>query len=74
MSPMPTPVPPSVQPPPEAFNFAQHLLALNAGRAERPAYIDDAGTLTYGQLAERRGGWPPVCARWASSARNGCCC
>ncbi len=53
MSPMTTPVPPSVQPPPEAFNFAQHLLALNAGRAEPPAYIDDAGTLSYGQLADR---------------------
>ena len=39
--------------PPERFNFAQHLLAANAGRAARPAYIDDRGTLTYGALDER---------------------
>jgi benzoate-CoA ligase len=39
--------------PPERFNFAQHLFALNAGRADKPAYIDDAGTLSYGALAER---------------------
>ena len=44
---------PDVMPPPESFNFAQHVLALNAGRAARPAYIDDTGTLSYGQLAER---------------------
>ncbi|MBE0546909.1 MAG: benzoate-CoA ligase family protein [Rubrivivax sp.] len=53
MSPMTAQVAPDVPPPPEAFNFAQHLLALNAGRAERPAFIDDAGTLSYGQLADR---------------------
>ncbi len=52
MSPMPDQVLPGVPPPPVAFNFAQHLLTLNAGRAERPAFIDDAGTLSYGQLAE----------------------
>ncbi len=40
-------------PPPERFNFAQHLFALNAGRADKLAYIDDAGTLSYGALAER---------------------
>ncbi|MBL8381339.1 MAG: benzoate-CoA ligase family protein [Burkholderiales bacterium] len=33
------------------FNFAHHLLERNAGRAQKPAYIDDAGTLTYGDLA-----------------------
>jgi benzoate-CoA ligase len=42
-----------VSPPPEQFNFAQHLLQLNAGRADRVAYIDDAGRLTYRELAER---------------------
>ena len=42
-----------VAPPPESFNFAQHILGLNAERAARPAYIDDAGTLNYGQLAQR---------------------
>jgi benzoate-CoA ligase len=39
--------------PPERFNFAQHLLALNAGRASKTALIDDQGTLTYGQLADQ---------------------
>ena len=39
--------------PPERFNFAAHLLALNAGRAAKTAYVDDCGTLSYGQLDER---------------------
>lgn len=39
--------------PPERFNFAQHLLALNTGRAAKAAFVDDAGSLSYGQLAER---------------------
>ena len=41
------------EPLPERFNFADHLLAQNAGRANKPAFIDDHGTLTYGQLDER---------------------
>ena len=41
------------QAPPERFNFAQHVLALNARRADKLAYVDDAGGLTYGRLAER---------------------
>ena len=44
---------PAVAPPPERFNFAQHLLALNEGRATKAAFVDDTGTLTYGQLQER---------------------
>ncbi|WP_395700183.1 benzoate-CoA ligase family protein [Aquabacterium sp.] len=43
----------NVAAPPEPFNFAQHLLALNAQRADKPAFIDDHGTLRYGQLADR---------------------
>ena len=39
--------------PPERFNFAQHLIALNAGRAEKTAYLDDLGSLRYGALADR---------------------
>ncbi|MBN8755353.1 MULTISPECIES: benzoate-CoA ligase family protein [Variovorax] len=39
--------------PPARFNFAEHLFALNRGRAARTAYIDDRGTLSYGQLEER---------------------
>jgi benzoate-CoA ligase len=42
----------TVTPPPAEFNFAQHLIASNAGRASKPALIDDAGTLTYGELTE----------------------
>ncbi|MDO8418387.1 MAG: benzoate-CoA ligase family protein [Rubrivivax sp.] len=49
---MPAQVSSGVQPPPEAFNFAHHLLAANAGRADRLAFVDDAGTLSYGQLAD----------------------
>ncbi len=39
--------------PPAQFNFASHLLALNAGRATKRAYRDDERTLTYGDLDER---------------------
>ncbi|MCU0921726.1 MAG: benzoate-CoA ligase family protein [Burkholderiaceae bacterium] len=39
--------------PSERFNFAQHLLQLNAAHPERTAFIDDAGALSYGELAER---------------------
>jgi benzoate-CoA ligase len=45
--------PTTAPPPPETFNFAQHLLALNAGRAAKIAYVDDVGTLSYGELDER---------------------
>jgi len=41
--------------PGERFNFAQHLLQLNATRPQRPAFVDDFGTLSYGELAERVG-------------------
>ena len=44
---------PPVQPPGERFNIAAHLLAANTGRPNKAAFIDDAGTLTYGQLDER---------------------
>jgi benzoate-CoA ligase len=42
-----------VQPPPDRFNFAQHLLALNESRGAKPAFVDDAGTLTYAELDDR---------------------
>ena len=44
---------PQVNPPPERFNVAAHLLALNAGRAGKLAYIDDTQRLSYGELADR---------------------
>lgn len=49
--------------PPTEFNFAGHLLAINAGRAAKTAYIDDRGQLTYGELDEK--------ARRAASALLG---
>ena len=39
--------------PPDTFNFAQHLIAANAARAAKAAFIDDVATLSYGELAER---------------------
>jgi benzoate-CoA ligase len=39
--------------PPEPLNFAQHLFQANAGRAAKIAYVDDRGSLSYGQLEER---------------------
>jgi benzoate-CoA ligase len=39
--------------PGDRFNFAQHLLQLNAAHPERSAFIDDHGVLGYGELAER---------------------
>ena len=36
-----------------SFNFAQHLIELNSGRAAKMAYTDDRGTLSYGELADR---------------------
>jgi len=38
---------------PERFNFAAYLLDLNRARAAKPAYIDDQGHISYGQLADR---------------------
>ena len=51
---MTNPVAPTdVAAPPARFNFAQHLLAANATRADKPAFVDDAGALSYGVLADR---------------------
>ena len=40
-------------PPSDHFNFAQHLLQCNAARPGKTAFIDDLGSLSYGQLDER---------------------
>ena len=40
-------------PPPAQFNFAQHLIDRNGSRAGKTAFIDDHGTLSYGDLAAR---------------------
>ncbi|MGI4815209.1 MAG: benzoate-CoA ligase family protein, partial [Janthinobacterium lividum] len=43
----------TVAAPPERFNFATHLFALNAQRAAKLAYIDDVGSISYGELETR---------------------
>ena len=43
----------AVEPPAERFNFARHVFALNASRADKTAYLDDAGAMTYGELESR---------------------
>ena len=50
---MTAPTPRSVAPPPERFNFAAHVIEHNTTRAEKVAYIDDQGSMTYGELADR---------------------
>ena len=42
-----------VAPPPELFNFAAHLLAVNERRPDKLAFIDDQGALTHAALNER---------------------
>ncbi len=44
---------PDIAPPPARFNIAEHLLAVNAERAQRPAFVDDRRVLSHGELAER---------------------
>lgn len=39
--------------PPARFNFARHLIGLNAGRAGKTALIDDQGHTSYGELADQ---------------------
>ncbi len=55
--------PDELTPPPARFNFARHLMAVNSGRSGKTAIIDDAGTLTYGQLADQ-------VARFSSALRG----
>jgi benzoate-CoA ligase len=45
--------PTRVPPPPERFNFAAHLFALNGARAAKPAYLDDRDSLDFGTLEAR---------------------
>ncbi|MFZ4652126.1 MAG: AMP-binding protein, partial [Rubrivivax sp.] len=44
---------PEVAAPPARFNFAEHLLQANAARPAKAAFVDDLGTLGYGELAQR---------------------
>jgi benzoate-CoA ligase len=55
---------PEVTPPPDRFNAAAHLLALNTGRPTKLAYIDDTQHVSYTELAERvhrcAAGWQAI--------------
>jgi len=53
MSVTPLPNEPQVNPPPERFNAAEHLLAANAGRGSVTAYIDDRERVSYAELDAR---------------------
>ncbi|HYP30269.1 MAG TPA: benzoate-CoA ligase family protein [Burkholderiaceae bacterium] len=53
MNPTTSTLPDGVTAPPDAFNFARHLLEQNAARAAKTAFIDDQGALSYGALDER---------------------
>jgi len=44
---------PQVPAPGARFNFAQHLLSLNEGRAARAAFVDDFETLSFAELDRR---------------------
>jgi benzoate-CoA ligase len=44
---------PDIAPLGARFNFAQHLIERNVARGAKAAYLDDAGVLSYGELAER---------------------
>ncbi len=44
---------PDVDPPPQRFNFAAHLLHANSGRPARAAFIDDVETLRYAEVDQR---------------------
>ena len=53
MSQQSIPSTPFANAPAEVFNFAAHLIELNAQRAAKTAYFDDRAVLSYGDLAER---------------------
>jgi benzoate-CoA ligase len=38
---------------PQQFNFARHILDVNAPRPNKIAYVDDAGELSYGEMNQR---------------------
>jgi benzoate-CoA ligase len=43
----------TIAPPGAIFNFAHHLFEVNAHRTEKLAFIDDRGSLRYGELEDR---------------------
>ncbi len=49
----PTANAPIAPPPGAAFNLAQHLMQRNAAQPGKIAFVDDAGSISYGELAVR---------------------
>ncbi|MEO7151523.1 MAG: benzoate-CoA ligase family protein, partial [Burkholderiaceae bacterium] len=47
------PAEPAVEAPPARFNCAAHLLAANAGRPDKLAFVDDQRALTFAQLDDQ---------------------
>ncbi len=60
---------------PRDYNFAADVLQsnLDAGRANKPAYIDARGTWTYGQLADRVARFAAALRGLGIGAKNACC-
>ena len=59
---------------PEKFNFAVHVVEANAHRASKTAYIDDSGSLTYGELGQRVRRFAPPCAPSVCAGKSVFCC
>ncbi len=61
---------------PRDYNAAHDLIERNlaAGRAGKTAYIDDSGTYTYGDLAERVNRCANALVHLGLSPSSACCC
>jgi len=60
---------------PTRLQFAADVLQrnLDAGHANKSAYIDGRGVTTFGQLADRVARFGACCAPSVSSAKSACC-
>jgi benzoate-CoA ligase len=59
---------------PERFNFAEHLFGLNVPNAQRTAYVDDRGSLSYGELEDRARRLASALRGQGCGAKSACCC
>ena len=56
------------------LQLRRHLARAQPARRGQTAYIDDHGTLTYGELDDQVRRLAGLLARWACGARSACCC
>jgi benzoate-CoA ligase len=49
-------------------------MTVNASRSERTALIDDAGTLSYGQLSDQVRRCSAALTAWGCGVKTACCC